>query len=183
MGLMSIIGNSGLITKVYMPKYIYPLTRVMSSVVNLVISLIPLIMVSLLTGVHFRKSALLALYFLVCLILFTLGVVLLLSAAMVFFRDVQFLWNVISMIWMYATPLFYPETILPDQFKFVLQINPLYHHHQSGAHLYFGRCFAGPGGLCAVSTDGTGRAADRCAGIQKRPRTSLYCFCKGGGTL
>ena len=45
MGLMSIIGNSGLITKVYMPKYIYPLTRVMSSVVNLVISLIPLIMV------------------------------------------------------------------------------------------------------------------------------------------
>lgn len=127
MGLMSIIGNSGLITKVYMPKYIYPLTRVMSSVVNLAISLIPLIIVSMFTGVHFRKAALLALYFLVCLILFTLGVVLLLSAAMVFFRDVQFLWNVISMIWMYATPLFYPETILPDQFKFVLQINPLYH--------------------------------------------------------
>ena len=91
------------------------------------ISLIPLIIVSMFTGVHFRKSALLALYFLVCLILFTQGVVLLLSAAMVFFRDVQFLWNVISMIWMYATPLFYPETILPDQFKFVLQINPLYH--------------------------------------------------------
>ena len=127
MGLMSIIGNSGLITKVYMPKYIYPLTRVMSSVVNLLISLIPLILVSLVTGVHFRKSALLALYFLVCLILFTLGVAMLLSAAMVFFRDVQFLWNVFSMIWMYATPLFYPETILPDQFKFVLQVNPLYH--------------------------------------------------------
>ena len=127
MGLMSIIGNSGLITKVYMPKYIYPLTRVMSSVVNLAISLVPMLMVSLLTGVHFRKSALLALYFLVCLILFTLGVAMLLSAAMVFFRDVQFLWNVFSMIWMYATPLFYPETIIPDQFKVVLQINPLYH--------------------------------------------------------
>ena len=127
MGLMSIIGNSGLITKVYMPKYIYPLTRVMSSVVNLAISLVPMLMVSLLTGVHFRKSALLALYFLVCLILFTLGVAMLLSAAMVFFRDVQFLWNVFSMIWMYATPLFYPETIIPDQFKFVLQLNPLYY--------------------------------------------------------
>ena len=127
MGLMSIIGNSGLITKVYMPKYIYPLTRVMSSVVNLVISLIPLLIVSMLTGVHFKKSVLLALYFLVCLVIFTLGVALLLSAAMVFFRDVQFLWSVFSMIWMYATPLFYPETILPDEFKFVLQINPLYH--------------------------------------------------------
>lgn len=127
MGLMSILGNSGLITKVYMPKYIYPLTRVMSSVVNLLISLIPLVIVSLVTGMHFRKSALLAFYFLICLIIFTLGVVLLLSSAMVFFRDVQFLWSVISMIWMYATPLFYPETILPDQFKFVLQVNPLYH--------------------------------------------------------
>ena len=127
MGLMSILGNSGLITKVYMPKYIYPLTRVMSSVVNLLISLIPLVIVSLVTGVHFRKSALLAFYFLVCLIIFTLGVAMLLSAAMVFFRDVQFLWGVFSMIWMYATPLFYPETILPDEFKFVLQINPLYH--------------------------------------------------------
>ena len=127
MGLMSILGNSGLITKVYMPKYIYPLTRVMSSVVNLLISLIPLVIVSLVTGMHFHKSALLAFYFLVCLIIFTLGVVMLLSSAMVFFRDVQFLWSVISMIWMYATPLFYPETILPDEFKFVLQINPLYH--------------------------------------------------------
>ena len=127
MGLMSIVGNSGLITKVYMPKYIYPLTRVMSSVVNLLISLIPLILVSLVTGVHFHKSALLALYFLVCLIIFTLGVAMLLSSAMVFFRDIQFLWSVISMIWMYATPLFYPETILPDQFEFVLQVNPLYH--------------------------------------------------------
>jgi ABC-2 type transport system permease protein len=46
---------------------------------------------------------------------------------MVFFRDVQFLWSVFSMIWMYATPIFYPESILPDNFKFVLQINPLYY--------------------------------------------------------
>ena len=46
---------------------------------------------------------------------------------MVFFRDVQFLWGVLNMVWMYATPIFYPETILPDNFRFILQINPLYH--------------------------------------------------------
>ena len=127
MALGSIIGNAGLITKVYMPKYIYPLTRVMSSVVNLSISLIPLVIVCAVTGIRFQRSALLALYFMVCLIIFSLGLGLLLSTSMVFFRDTQFLWGVFNMMWMYATPIFYPETILPEEFQFVLWINPLYH--------------------------------------------------------
>ncbi len=127
MALGSIIGNAGLITKVYMPKYIYPLTRVMSSVVNLSISLIPLVIVCAVTGIRFQKSALLALYFMACLVVFSLGLGLLLSTSMVFFRDTQFLWGVFSMMWMYATPIFYPETILPKNLQFVLQINPLYH--------------------------------------------------------
>ena len=127
MALSSILGNGNLITKVYMPKYIYPLTRVMSSVVNLAISLIPMMIVCLATGVRFQKSAVLALYFLACLIIFCLGLGMLLSTSMVFFRDTQFLWGVLSMMWMYATPIFYPETILPEEFKFVLQVNPLYH--------------------------------------------------------
>ena len=127
MALGSIVGNASLITKVYMPKYIYPLTRVMSSMVNLAISLIPLLIVCVITGVEFHKSALLAFFFLICLMVFSLGLGLLLSAAMVFFRDTQFLWGVLSMMWMYATPIFYPETILPEEFKFILQVNPLYH--------------------------------------------------------
>lgn len=127
MALTSIIGNAGLITKVYMPKYIYPLTRVMSSVVNLAISLIPLLIVCIFTGVQFHPSAILALYFLVCLMIFSLGLGLLLSASMVFFRDTQFLWGVFSMMWMYATPIFYPETIIPENMKFIHIFNPLYH--------------------------------------------------------
>ncbi len=127
MALGSIIGNAGLITKVYMPKYIYPLTRVMSSVVNLGISLIPLFLVCFFTGVRLHRATVLALYFMVCLIIFSFGLGLLLSSAMVFFRDTQFLWGVFSMIWMYATPVFYPESILPQRFRVVLQVNPLYH--------------------------------------------------------
>lgn len=127
MALGSIVGNASLITKVYMPKYIYPLTRVMSSIVNLLISLIPLLMVCVITGVEFHKSAVLAFFFLICLTIFCLGLGMLLSSSMVFFRDTQFLWGVLSMIWMYATPIFYPESILPEEFKFILQINPLYH--------------------------------------------------------
>jgi len=127
MALGAIVGNATLITKVYMPKYIYPLTRVMSSVVNLDISLLPLLIVAVATGLELHKAALLAFYFLFCLIVFSLGVGLLLSSAMVFFRDTQFLWGVLSMIWMYATPVFYPESILPEESRFILQINPLYH--------------------------------------------------------
>lgn len=127
MALGSIVGNAPLITKVYIPKYIYPLTRVISSVINLGISLILLFLVSALTGVQFNKSVILSLYFLCCVIIFSLGLGLLLSTSMVFFRDTQFLWGVLSMIWMYATPIFYPESILPEHFKFVLQLNPIYH--------------------------------------------------------
>lgn len=127
MSLTAITGNARLITKVYIPKYIYPLTRLMSSVINLAISLIPLLIVCVLTGVEFHKSVVLSLYFILCLIIFSLGLGLLLSTSMVFFRDTQFLWRVFSMMWMYATPIFYPETILPEEFRFILKINPLYH--------------------------------------------------------
>ncbi len=131
MALTSIIGNASLITKVYLPKYIYPLTRVMSSVINLVISLIPMLIVCVFTGVHFKKSSILAIFFFSCVIVFSLGFGLILAASMVFFRDTQFLWNVLVMIWMYLTPLFYPESILPEKFKVVLYCNPFYHFIKS----------------------------------------------------
>ena len=51
----------------------------------------------------------------------------LLASSMVFFRDTQFLWNVVSMLWMYATPIFYPESILPEKLMPLFKCNPLYH--------------------------------------------------------
>lgn len=127
MALVSIVGNAGLITKVYVPKYIYPLTRVMSSLVNLVISLIPLLLVTLASGLMPTKAYLLVPFALFCLMIFCLGVGFILSSAMVFFRDTQFLWGVLSMIWMYMTPIFYPIEILPDNLLWILKVNPLYH--------------------------------------------------------
>lgn len=127
MALSSIIGNAGLITKVYVPKYIYPLSRVISSLVNLLISLIPLLLVTVLSGIIPTKAYLLVPFSLLCLTVFGLGIGLLLAAAMVFFRDVQFLWGVLSMIWMYLTPIFYPPSILPQNIAWVLNVNPLYY--------------------------------------------------------
>lgn len=127
MSLMSIVGNSSLITKVYVPKYIYPVSRVLSSTINLLFSLIPLFAVIFITRTPITPSYVLLPFGMVCLILFCIGLGMFLSSAMVFFRDTQFLWGVINMLWMYATPIFYPEEILPPQFAFILKLNPLYH--------------------------------------------------------
>ncbi|WRS27296.1 ABC transporter permease [Oscillospiraceae bacterium MB08-C2-2] len=127
MTLGAIVGNANLITKVYVPKYIYPLTRVISSFINLLIAMVPLFIVAFVSGLHPTKAYFLLPFVLVCLAVLCLGLGMLLAAAMVFFRDMQFLWGVISMIWMYLTPIFYPESILPSNVAMLLKGNPLYY--------------------------------------------------------
>lgn len=127
MSLTSIVGNASLITKVYMPKYIYPVTKVLSSGINLLIAMIPLAIVAIITKVNITKAFILIPFVLVCLLIFCIGIGLVLSSSMVYFRDTQFIWGVLSLLWMYATPLFYPETIIPDQFLTIYKMNPMYH--------------------------------------------------------
>ena len=127
MCLMSIIGNASLINKVYMPKYIYPLSRTISSGVNLMLSLIPLFLMLLLTRTPITPAILLLPFALLMLFMLSYGVGLILATLMVFFRDTQFLWSIASMLLMYLTPIFYPETIIPAQFLPIYKLNPLYH--------------------------------------------------------
>ena len=127
MTLSSIVWNAHLITKVYVPKYIYPVTRVMSSAINFFFFFIPLFLVVLVTRTPIRVSFLLLPIGIFSLLALCLGVGMLLAASMVFFRDTQFLWSVLSMLWMYATPIFYPESIIPARFMPLFKCNPLYH--------------------------------------------------------
>ena len=125
----AIVGNAALITKVYVPKYIYPISKVLSSSINLLLSLIPLLIVSLITGIRPTLALLIVPFGIVCYVLFIIGVSFLLSAAMTFFRDMQFLWGVFTMMWMYATPVIYPLETLEGTFLLGFQkINPLYHY-------------------------------------------------------
>lgn len=125
--LTSITGNTSLITKVYVPKYIYPLSRVLSATVNLVFSLIPLVLVLFLTKSPITLRILLVPIPMVCLFFMSFGIGLILASSMVYFRDTQFLWGVISMLWMYLTPIFYDAEIIPQQYMFAYKLNPLYH--------------------------------------------------------
>ncbi len=158
MCLTSVSGNARLITKVYIPKYIFPLSRTISSMINLGISLIPLLLVSLFTGVVLQKSAILVFYFLACLVVFALGVGMLLATLMVFFRDIQFLWSVLSMIWMYATPIFYPASIIPEKYSFIMDLNPLQHFIKNVR-------------MCLID------------GISPGPKSYIFCFIFAVGSL
>lgn len=126
LGLNSIIANSTLITKIYIPKYIFPISKVLSATINLLISLIPLIGVSLINGVVLSKALLLFPYVLVCQIMLCTGVALMLATSMVFFRDTQFLWSVVITMLNFLTPVFYPADIIPTQFQTLYQLNPMY---------------------------------------------------------
>ena len=158
MCLSSISGNARLITKVYIPKYIFPLARTISSTVNLGISLVPLLLASLVLGIAIKPQAILFFFFLICLIIFSLGVGLFLSALMVFFRDIQFLWSVLTQIWMYATPIFYPAEIIPEKYRFVVRFNPLYH--------FIGNCRT-----CLIN------------GVSPEPRAYIFCLLFAFGSL
>ncbi len=125
--LYAVTGNAGLITKVYVPKYIYPVSKVVSTGINLLVSLLPLLIMSLATGVRITRAWLLLSFDLLFLLVFCIGMGFILSAVMVFFRDMQFIWSVFCMVFTYATPIFYPESILPDEWKGMLSVNPMYH--------------------------------------------------------
>ena len=135
MGMGSVLGNSSLIKKVYVPKFIFPISRVVSSFVNLLFSLAAIILVMLITRSPFHLTILLVWAPLVLLFLFTCGIALLLSALAVYFRDLQYLYGIVTMAWMYATPLFYPISALPPFMVAIVKLNPLYHYKIGRAHV------------------------------------------------
>ena len=122
----SIVDNTPLITKVYVPKIIYPTASVVSSAINLLLSIIPLVIVMLITGAYPKPAMLLLPYGLLCLIFLSTGIGLVLATGMVFFKDVQFLWNILVMLWMYMTPIFYPASIIPAPLLPIYRCNPMY---------------------------------------------------------
>ncbi|EGT82625.1 putative aBC-2 type transporter [Haemophilus haemolyticus M19107] len=127
MAVGSIIGNAALIKKTYVPKYIFTVSRVGSSLVNLIFSLGALLFVMIFTQADFSWNLL---YFPVIILqvyIFSLGLGLWLAALTVFFRDIQYLWGVFVTMWMYLTPLFYPVSIIPAEYQSLYQnANPMY---------------------------------------------------------
>ncbi len=126
--MRSVCGNASLITKVYVPKFIYPASKVASASVNMLLAMIPLLLVALINRLWPCLPWIVIPVGLALLIIFIMGLGLLLSALMVFFRDIEFLWGVFSTIWMYATPIIYSIDLLPESLQKLEVFNPMYHY-------------------------------------------------------
>ncbi len=125
--LKSIRVNSSIIKKVYVPKLLYPLSSILFNFIIFLISLIVLALVSLILGVFPTVYLLQAVVSLLVLLLLSLGCGLILSTVGVFFRDMEYLWNVGLMIIMYTCAIFYrAEKLLNSNWSFVLKLNPLF---------------------------------------------------------
>ena len=126
--MYSVLQNAALIKKVYIPKFIFPLSRVLSSFVTMSFSLVAIIIVMLFTGAKFHLTILLFPLPLILLLLFSTGVGMILSSLSVYFRDITHLYGVLTLAWMYATPIFYPIKELEGWVQSLIKLNPMYHY-------------------------------------------------------
>lgn len=125
--LRSIRSNSGMINKVYVPKYLYPLSSVLYSYVIFGFSLIVLVGVSLVLGIWPTKYILWVWVPLSLLFFFSLGIGMILATLGVYFRDMEYLWDVGLTLLMYLCAIFYyPDRFFSAGKGWVLESNPLY---------------------------------------------------------
>ncbi len=123
----SILASGSLIRKIYIPKFIFPFSRIMSSFVTMSFSLAAILIVMIITRARFCWTILLIIIPIFFLFLFCCGLGMILSALCVYFRDIKHLWGVITLAWMYATPIFYSVGDMPAKIARIIRLNPLYH--------------------------------------------------------
>ncbi len=124
-GLASVAEAGALLRKVGVPKAIFPLAAVCANLVNFVLSLIPLFFLMLFLGSVPGLALLWVPVGVLLLFAFTLGTALILSTLNVFFRDVRYLYEAGLLAWFYATPVFYPISIVPEGKRIFIRLNPL----------------------------------------------------------
>lgn len=127
MSMNSVLWNAALIKKIYIPKFIFPVSRVLSCFVTMSFSLVAILIVMVVTGAHFYWTILLVFIPIFFLFLFCCGIGMALSALSVYFRDITHLWGVVTLAWMYATPIFYTLDTFPANLLWVMKLNPMYH--------------------------------------------------------
>jgi ABC-type polysaccharide/polyol phosphate export permease len=124
----TVVDSGQLIKKIYMPKYIFPLSKTMFSFLNFMISFIPVMVVLFIFRVPININWLYLPIFFVTLFMFTLGVGFFLAALNVKMRDTQYLYGIAITLLNYVTPIFYPVSSLSPRFQMVMQFNPLYQY-------------------------------------------------------
>jgi lipopolysaccharide transport system permease protein len=121
----SVVNNQALITKVYFPRLVIPLAATLSGLVDFAISFLVLIVLLLVHGYTPTLGVLYVPLFVVLAFLAALGAGLWLSALQVLYRDIRHVIPFLVQFWMFATPIAYPASLVPDEYRTLYFINPM----------------------------------------------------------
>ena len=124
-GSSSVIGEAGIIKKVYFPREIIPISVVISALVNFLITCIIMFLFILISGVGFTPYVLLFPVIVLIQTIFTLGFTFILSAITVYVQDIAHFVSIVIMLMFYATPIVYNGELLPAKFQWIITLNPM----------------------------------------------------------
>ena len=148
----SLIGSSNLVSKVYFPRLIIPLSSVGAGLIDLLISTGILLLLMLWYGVGWTWHLLAVPLLLMAVVFAALGVGTLLSALTVSYRDFTHLTPFLVQIWMYVTPVIFPVTLVPERWQWLLYLNPMTGLVEGFRSAFLGKPFdlAGLGISCVI---------------------------------
>lgn len=124
-GTTSLVVNEVLLKKVAFPREIIPYSVVSAKLIDFFFSSIIFILLMFIYEIPFTKSALFIIPLFLLQIVLATGITLLLSAFNLFYRDIQYLTNLVLMIWMYMTPVVYPLSLVPIEYVWLYKLNPM----------------------------------------------------------
>ena len=127
-GMQSLMANSGIFTKVRVPKWLFLLSRNMSALVNFGLTLIIFFIFAAVDGVRFNMSFFMLIYPIITLMIFNIGVGLILSALYVFFKDIQYLYDIFTMLLMWLSAIFYTVDTFSLTTQRLFLFNPIFAH-------------------------------------------------------
>lgn len=125
-GMTALYDNAGIFSKVNVPKYMFLLSKNVSSLINFGINLLVLFLFCLIDGVAFSWKYIFLLYPIGCLVAFNLGMGLILSALFLMFRDLKYLYDVFTLLLMYVSAIFYSIDSYPQNIQYLFYLNPVY---------------------------------------------------------
>lgn len=126
-GSSSIIAAKDMVSKIYFPREVIPISYVTSCFVNMMLTFIIIFAVVILSGVGISPAAVACLPLIMIVeYIMALGLALLFSAVTVYFRDMEHILGIVTMAWMYLTPVLYPiDTISDERIQKLFYINPM----------------------------------------------------------
>ena len=126
--MTQMVWGSSLLQRIYMPRTAFVVSAIGTGLVNLALSLVPLLLIVVVVGLPLRWSMLFLPVSIVLLAAFSLGVGMLFSAWAIYFPDVAEMYQVALVAWLYLTPIIYPSEIIPETYRFwFLHLNPMYY--------------------------------------------------------